>query len=259
MPGCGAASPFPRAVLSPMFRDKVIGRQPMVTAKTKQKIFQTFLDLLKDHPYEDVSLPLVADTAQVKLADMRAAFASKLDLVMAFTDLIDTKVLEDFDQDMDDQPPRDRLFDVLMTRIDALAGHKDAVRALHRAARRDPALALEFNRLEVRSQKWMLMAAGMQLSGLKAAAASQGLAIAFARVVEVWLDEVDEGMPRTMAKLDKELDKGSAFMRRLNGLDRLAGGVRSFLKRASSGRRRRRRRHRQEETSDTDYGEEAPA
>ena len=38
----------------------------MATAKTKQKILKTFLDLLSEHPYEDVSLPLLAETAKVK-------------------------------------------------------------------------------------------------------------------------------------------------------------------------------------------------
>lgn len=48
----------------------------MATAKTKQKILKTFLDLLSEHPYEDVSLPLIAETAKVKLSEMRSAYAS---------------------------------------------------------------------------------------------------------------------------------------------------------------------------------------
>ncbi|WP_428672288.1 TetR/AcrR family transcriptional regulator [Roseibium sp.] len=227
----------------------------MVTAKTKQKILKTFLDLLSEHSYEDVSLPLVAERAGVKLSDMRSAYASKLALVAAFAEQIDTAVLDERDEDMEDQPPRDRLFDVLMTRIDALADRKEAVRALHRAARQDPALALDFNRLEVRSQKWMLIAAGIDLSGMKASLVAQGLAIAFARVVDVWLDETDEGMPRTMARLDKELDRGSSFMRQLGTLDSVAKGLRSFFRKASDKRRSR------DENSEGDphSPEEAPA
>ncbi|MBO6932037.1 MAG: TetR/AcrR family transcriptional regulator, partial [Roseibium sp.] len=45
----------------------------MATAKTKQKILQTFLDLLSDHAYEDVSMPLIAETSKVKLSDLRSA------------------------------------------------------------------------------------------------------------------------------------------------------------------------------------------
>ncbi|MBO6894179.1 MAG: TetR/AcrR family transcriptional regulator [Roseibium sp.] len=230
----------------------------MATAKTKQKILQTFLDLLSDHAYEDVSMPLIAETSKVKLSDLRSAYASKLDLVAAFAEKIDTHVLDDRDEDMGDQPARDRLFDILMTRIDALAEHKDAVRALHKAARRDPVLALDFNSLEVRSQKWMLIAAGIDLTGMKGKAAAQGLSIAFARVIDVWLAEDDEGMPRTMAKLDKELDRGTSFMKRIDRLDDVARGLRSFFKKAS--KRRRNRNGRSEDGEDTgDFSGESPA
>lgn len=230
----------------------------MATAKTKQKILDTFLGLLSEHPYEEVSLPLIAETAKVKLSDMRAAYSSKLKLVAAFLEQIDRQVLDERDADMGDQPPRDRLFDILMTRIDALAGHKQAVRALYRAARKDPALALDFNALEVRSQKWMLIAAGIDVSGVKAAVVAQGLVIAFARVVDVWLDESDEGMPRTMARLDKELDRGSTFMKRLDRLDGFARGLRSFLRNASERRGERRSRGDDRET-EASAGDEAPA
>ena len=230
----------------------------MATAKTKQKILQTFLDLLSDHPYEEVSLPLVAEKAKIKLSDMRGAYGSKLELVAAFAEKIDTAVLDERDEDMGDQPPRDRLFDVLMTRIDALAEHKEAVRALYKAARHDPALAIDFNRLEVKSQKWMLIAASIDVSGLKANIIAQGLSIAFARVVDVWLDEADEGMPRTMAKLDRELDKGSSLMKRINNLEGVAKGLRKMLRKASE--RRRHRRNRDEDSDEDDgFADEAPA
>ncbi|TYC55783.1 TetR/AcrR family transcriptional regulator [Rhodobacterales bacterium] len=227
----------------------------MVTAKTRQKILKTFLDLLAQRPYEEVSLPLVAETAGVRLSEMRSAFPSRLAMVAAFAEAVDKEVLDERDEDMADQPARDRLFDVLMSRIDALSEHKEAVRALHKAARQDPALALEFNTLEVRSQKWMLIAAGIDVSGVKGGVMGQGLAVAFARVVGVWLNETDEGMPRTMAKLDTELDRGSSFMRRFDRVEGVAKGVRSFFRKASE---RRRDRSSASESAEKGYDEDVP-
>jgi len=231
----------------------------MATAKTKQKILDTFLGLLAEHPYEDVSLPRIAETAKVRLSDMRGAYSSKLKLVAAYLEQVDRQVLDERDTEMGDQPARDRLFDILMTRIDALAEHKEAVRALHRAARKDPALALDLNALEVRSQKWMLIAAGIDVSGVKSAVVAQGLAIAFARVVGVWLDEADEGMPLTMARLDKELDRGSSFMTRLDRLDGFAKGLQSFFRKASERRGERRSRRDEGRETEPGAGDEAPA
>ena len=62
---------------------------------------------------------------------------------------------------MAEEPPRERLFDVLMRRLEALAPYKDAVRSLMRSARRNPGLALALNGMALRSQRWMLTAAGI--------------------------------------------------------------------------------------------------
>jgi len=220
----------------------------MATAKTKQKILSIFLELLEKHPYEDVSLQLIAETAKVKLSDLRRAYPSKLALVEAFAESIDAAVLDERDEGMDDQPARDRMFDILMTRIDALAEHKEAVQALKTAADDDPGLALEFNRIAIRSQKWMLVAAGIDLAGAKGTVVAQGLVMAFSKVVDTWLDEPDEGMPRTMARLDKELDNGVSFMKRLNRLEGMAKGLRKFIKSAS-----RRGRSRSRSRDDDDF------
>jgi hypothetical protein len=106
---------------------------------------------------------------------------------------------------MAEEPPRERLFDVLMRRIEALAPYKAAVRSLMRSVRRDPALALALNAMAVRSQCWMLEAAGINAAGPRGALRAQGGALLFARVLSVWVDDDEEGLDRTMAVLDRGL------------------------------------------------------
>ena len=60
--------------------------------------------------------------------------------------------------------PRDRLFEAEMRRLDALAPYKDAVRGLASSARCDPGLACALHRLAARSQKWTLVAAGIDVA-----------------------------------------------------------------------------------------------
>lgn len=194
----------------------------MPTAKTEQKILEAFLDLLSRHAYQEVSLPLIAREAGVKLSDLRASYGSRLDLLQAFVSKIDRAVLDDQDEGMADQPARDRLFDVLMTRLDHLAPYKSVVRSLEKAAASDPGLLLHLNRMAVGSQNWMLAAAGIEIPGMKGKLVTQGLAMSFARVVRVWLDESDEGMPRTMARLDKELDRGEDWLGRLDRAEKMS-------------------------------------
>ncbi|MEJ8472672.1 TetR/AcrR family transcriptional regulator [Roseibium algae] len=208
----------------------------MANAKTQQKILLGFLELLKAHSYEEVSFASLAEHVGVKLSDIRAEFSSKKALVEAFGEMIDRGVLDDRDEDMEGQPARDRLFDVLMTRIDHLAPYKEAIGTLHSAVRKDPGLALEFNSITVRSQRWMLVAAGIEVSGLKGRLVTQGLAVAFARVIDTWLKEDDKGMPRTMARLDKELDQGESWLKFLGKAEKMS---RSFRKMGQGVRRSR--------------------
>lgn len=209
----------------------------MATVKTQQKILDTFLTLLAEHSYSDVKPNLLATAAGVKMSVLRECYPSKRALIEAFAMRIDRAVLDEQADDMDDQPARDRLFDVLMTRIDHLQPHKEALRSLMKAVRRDPGLALELNPVAVRSQVWMLEAAGIDASGLRGRIIAQGVAVAFARVLDVWLDEDDEGMPRTMSALDQELDRGEGAVRML---DR-AGKLTSMLSSAGSILKRKRK------------------
>ncbi|MBD8891402.1 TetR/AcrR family transcriptional regulator [Roseibium litorale] len=234
----------------------------MATAKTEAKILSTFLDLLSSHSYEEVSLPLIAEEAGVKLSDLRASFGSRLDLIEAFATQIDRAVLDDIDPDMSGQPARERLFDVLMTRLDHLTPHKQALRTLERAAACDPGLLLHLNRMALNSQNWMLAAAGIQISGVKGKLVTQGLAISFARVVRVWLDEADEGMPRTMARLDKELDGGEDWLGRLNKAEKMSKPFLRLARKVAcrvSGRRRSTQEYGSEPKPDLGGEDLAPA
>jgi len=228
----------------------------MATEKTRQKILKTFLEMLAETPYDEISMPGVADAAGVKLSTLRDCYASKLDLVEGFAKQIDKAVLDDRDEDMGDQHPRDRLFDILMTRLDHLDGYKDVVRALRAAASADASLALSFNSIMVRSQRWMMIAAGIDIPGFKGRAAAQGLAVTWARVLDTWLAEEDEGMPKTMALLDRELERGETWIGRLGRLERFAAPIWRGMRK---GAKRRRDRKSEPATEETPDAEPAPA
>ena len=69
------------------------------------------------------------------LAQLRGEFSSTLAILAAYLKSIDRAVLAaDFGADMDEEPQRERLFDVLMRRLEALAPYRDAVRSLVRSA-----------------------------------------------------------------------------------------------------------------------------
>jgi len=177
----------------------------------RDRIIEAFVLLLAEQPIERIGLAEIATRAGVTLADLRGEFDSTLAILAAWSKDVDRAVLRGVDSDMADEPPRERLFDVLMQQIELLTPHKAALRSLQRSAMRNPGLAMAINALAVRSQQWMLTAAGISASGPKGMLRAQGLAILFASVLRTWVDDDDPGLARTMAALDTALARGQRW------------------------------------------------
>jgi AcrR family transcriptional regulator len=192
------------------------------TAKSERdRIVEAFMTLLAEQPIERIGFGEIAARAGVSLAALRNLFGSKLAILAAALKEVDRHVLDGIDADMAEEPPRERLFDVLMRRIDALGPHKAAVRSLIRSAARNPGLAFALNGFAVRSQQWMLTAADISASGPRGMLRAQGLAVLFASVLRVWLGDDDPGLARTMSALDRALARGQRFAGLLDDVCRI--------------------------------------
>lgn len=208
------------------------------TGKTpRERIVDSFMAILADKPFESIALTEVASTAGVTLADLRAEFGSTLGIIAAHIKTIDRAVLAGGDDDMVEESARERLFDVLMRRLELLNEHRAAIRSLLRSARRNPPLAFALNGLAVQSQQWMLAAADIGASGPKGVIRAQGLALMFANVLRTWVDDEDEGLARTLAALDRELARGQRMVGLLDGLCAIPEGACRMLSRTSRRRR----------------------
>jgi AcrR family transcriptional regulator len=207
----------------------------------RDKAVDALMALLAEQSFEQIGLAEVAGRAGLKLSALRSEFGSTLAIVGAHIKDIDRAVLAGGTADMAEEPARERLFDVLMRRLEALAPYKTAVRSLLRSARRNPGLALALNAMAVRSQSWMLEAAGIGASGPKGALRAQGAALMFARVLSVWFDDDEPGLDRTMAALGRGLASAERWAGFLDDLCSLPKCI---------GRGRRRRRARDEEEAE---------
>jgi len=180
-------------------------------ASDRDKAIDALMALLAEHSFEQIGLAEVAGRAGIKLSELRASFGSTLAILGAHIKDIDRAVLDGGDGDMADETVRERLFDVLMRRLEALAPYKESVRSVMRSARRNPGLALALNAMALRSQHWMLEAAGIGASGPRGMLRAQGAALMFARVLAVWVDDDEEGLDRTMAALDRGLSSAARW------------------------------------------------
>jgi len=197
------------------------GRQPAPPAGDREKVIAAFLTLLADKPIERIGFAEIAEASGVSLAQLRGEFPSTLAILAAHMKSIDRAVLSEDFGDVEEEPARERLFDVLMRRIEILAPHREAARSLMRSARRNPPLALALNSLAVRSQQWMLAAAGIGASGPRGMIRAQGLAALFGGVLRTWIHDDDPGLARTMAALDRALARGQRFAGLIEDLCRI--------------------------------------
>ena len=201
------------------------------------KIIAALMALAADRDFADIGIADIVAKAGVALGDFREAFPSKGAILPAFSRQIDLEVLRGTGTDMQEQGAKDRLFDVLMRRLDALAPYKAALANIRRWLRRDPLAAAAMNGVALNSMRFMLEAADLSSEGGGGALKLQGLVFAWARVVDVWLRDEEAGLDKTMAALDKELARGATLVARADDLHRLTAPFRNFCEGLATARR----------------------
>lgn len=184
----------------------------------KGRIAATALDLAGRKRWSDVGLVDIAQSAGLTLAELRREhIASKSDVLAAITRAIDDSVLAQAKRRAEGTAPRDAIFDVIMSRFDAMAPYKAALRSIFLGQPPD----LRHAGSVLNSQRWMLEAAGVGTDGLTGTMKAAGLASVYGAVFRIWLDDDDPGLARTMAALDRRLRRGESTMQSIDGV--LAG------------------------------------
>ena len=156
----------------------------------------------------------IAEEAGLTLAELHARYTSKQALLDGLVRNIDRTVLAGAQQSKDDEDTsyRDRLFDILMQRFDALNPYKDGLRAVVRDAGSGGIAEILCGGCRLlRSMRWMLEAAGISTAGWLGGLRVKGLAVVFAATVNVWLRDDSEDMAKTMAALDRNLKRAEQF------------------------------------------------
>jgi len=176
----------------------------------RRRVVDAALDLAAIEGWSHLRMARIASAAGVTLAQLHALFPAKCAILDAFVRRIDDEVLAAGPADAG-EPARDRLFDVLMRRFDAMAPRKAAVAAIIRDCL-DPAVGLVGLPLLARSMAWALEAAGVGGSGLGWLLRVQGLTLIYANAVGVWLRDDSPDMAKTMAALDKGLRRAESVV-----------------------------------------------
>ena len=177
-----------------------------MTTPAHEAALDAFLGLAAGKEFAAITLRDVAQAAGLGLADLYRLYPDKVALVAAFMARIDAEVLAGTSSQGDpEETARDRLFDTMMRRYDALRPHKTALASIRAAAVRDPLQMLALGPALRRSMAAMLEAAGVPSDGLSGALRQNGLLALHVAVSRVF-DQDDTGdLSKTMSALDGRL------------------------------------------------------
>ena len=171
-------------------------------------------------PFEDIAIREIAAEAGLTLLEFRDAFPSKGAVLGGLSRMIDRQTLGVDYAFREDESPQDRLFAVLSRRLDALGPYRDGLKAVRRWLLKDWGAAVEMNRLNVNAMRFCCEAARVPASGAFATLKLQGLALAWVRVLDLWLSEEEDAQTRALGALSAELSRGERAVAGLDGVER---------------------------------------
>ena len=197
-------------------------------AKLKARLVDAALTLAETKGWRDLSMAEIAEAAGVPLAEALKVTPSKTAILSAFSQKIDAKVLNEVEDEVSDEPARDRLFDVLMSRYDLLWPYRPALRAILGDLPTDPGALVGAMSPALESVQWMLEAADIDTSGGRGAIRVRAIGVIYAANLRVWLNEESQDMAKTMADLDRRLRRAESLMEQASGMvDNVSGLMRS--------------------------------
>nr|WP_321509623.1 hypothetical protein [uncultured Hyphomonas sp.] len=170
------------------------------------------LRLAEDTPWGDITLSAIAEETGLPLSEFYGV--TRDDLANAFDAYFDRAMSAEGPPGGDS--PRERLFDVIMLRFEAMEDHRAGAMALMRDRERTPRLLLRLPSHRAASAHWALASAGLDDDsgaplGLKVAA----IAFVIAQTERAWRKDKNGDFALTMAALDKALRAAEERMLRL--------------------------------------------
>ena len=195
----------------------------------KLRIRQAAFALAERKPWHEIGMAAIAEQAGLSLSELMRQAPSKSDILEAFARDIDEAMLLLFERYPAEGEAHDRLFDVMLKRLEILQPYRLAIASVMGSRRADPAEGLRLLQSVSDSVGWILSAARVEQEPMWQALGRMGLIRAYLRVLAIWATEDDPGLTRTMAALDR----GLRDVERLSAGASSIAGVVSGLARAA--------------------------
>jgi hypothetical protein len=173
------------------------------------QFYHSVFDLIAQRGWFSLTLPDIAKATRISLAELLQTYPDKVSILSSFGRYMDTQLAQGTVEST--EPLKDKLFDMVMRRFDALAPYRAGVVRLMEELQSHPIsaamLCLEtlygFNR----SMALMLEMAGISTSHPRAILGVIGLKIVYLSTLRSWKHDNSRDLSATMATLDKGINR----------------------------------------------------
>lgn len=197
------------------------------------RLIDAALALAAEDGWRRLTMAAIAERAGVPLNEALRVHGSRNAVLRAMGERVDAAMLDEALAFTDQDGPRDRLFDMLMRRFDALAQWRPGLAAIIRELPTEPGTFVVSMQGVYHSMGLALEAAGLSGDGIGGVATRKGLAAVYLSTMRVWVKDDTADQARTMAALDKGLDRAESVA---NALCRvMPGGSRKRAATAPDG------------------------
>jgi len=179
--------------------------------------------LAAERGWRATSLDDIAAACAMSPAALRRRFPSKASVLIACAGEIEHQASAESPVFEPEDTARDRLFELLMQRLDLLAPHKDAVASILRDLPADPLGAVAAGPDVLRLMAGILDQADVPASGPVGCLRCNGLAAIWLATLRDWVNDDSPDNTRTMAALDAHLRRAAPFARLLSRLPTARG------------------------------------
>lgn len=180
------------------------------------KFIDAAMKLAAARPWREVALSDVAQEAGTPMSDLYRQFGDKTAILLGYVRRVDEMVLSEDRSENAELSARDRLFDVVMGRLEILGRDKAALKSIAADLSRDPFAMLRLECALQRTGRWMLGAADIGRDGLRGHIRTQGLLAIMLTLLPVWFRDDTDDLSKTMKALDLRLARTERLANFLN-------------------------------------------
>jgi AcrR family transcriptional regulator len=196
----------------------------MHTTEHSEKIDTALNELIVERGWSGVTMAGLADRAGIDLLGLYEAADTRAKALIGAFSRLDRQVLAAGAADAADTP-RDRVFEIMMRRYDALVPWRAALKRLVRELPFDPPSLLAVNFAAERAMARMLEAARLGGDGLAGQIRRRGLLAIHLAVLRVFVDDDTPDLSATMKALDsrlKSIERWAEMLERITPQPRTA-------------------------------------